>query len=167
MATIENAYPPFRNPYKQTGRPLHRTPEELAAEFEKYVGWCQDNPIRVTKSASGNTGDTPFDRDEVETKPRLVSIGGFLVWLGEDERWWRELDKGTFGDEFSRVKARVRVYCEEYQKTMASSGVFKENIISRLLGLSDKKEVAVEAPTIVVKSEDEKRKIETIGEIGV
>lgn len=143
MAEIKNAYPPFVNPYKQTGRPLKYTPAELAAEFEKYVGWCEDNPIIIQRSAKGNNGDTPFDRNEEERKPRLVSIGGFLNWLGEEERWWRELDNGTFGDEFSRVKARVRVYCEDYQKAMASSGVFKENIISRLLGLADKQ--AVEA----------------------
>ena len=172
MAEIKNAYPPFRNPYKQKGRPLHHTPEELAAQFEKYVQWCIENPIEVKKTATGTNsspgGSSSFDRDEIEQKPRLISIGGFLVWLGEDERWWAELDKGSsFADEFSRVKARVRVYCEEYQKNMASTGLFKENIISRLLGLSDKKEVAVETPTIIVKSEDEKRKIETIADLGV
>ena len=89
------------------------------------------------------------------------------MWLGEDDVWWSQLEKGKHGAEFSRVKARVRVYCEEYQKAMASSGVFKENIISRLLGLADKKEVAVDAPTIVVKSEEEKGKIEKIGGLGV
>ena len=148
MADIKNAYPPFRNPYKQVGRPLHHTPEELAAQFEEYVKWCIDNPIEVKKTAVGTNsspaGSSSFDRDEIEQKPRLVSIGGFLVWLGEDEVWWSQIEKGTFGAEFSKVKARVRVYCEEYQKTMASSGVFKENIISRLLGLADKQNVSAD-----------------------
>ena len=148
MAEIENAYPPFVNPYKQKGRPLNYTPEELAAEFEKYVGWCIKHPITIKRTAKGINsspgGSSSFDRDEIETKPRLVSVGGFLVWLGQDDSWWAKLEKGNFGDEFFRVKSRVRVYCEEYQKNMASTGVFKENIISRLLGLSDKKEVAAE-----------------------
>lgn len=144
MAEIKNAYPPFRNPYKQKGRPLDYTPPELAAEFEKYVNWCIDNPIVIRKTSVGRTGEAPFNREETETKPRLVSIGGFLVWLGEDDSWWANIEKGTFGEEFSRVKARVRVYCEDYQKAMASTGVFKENIISRLLGLADKQAVSAQ-----------------------
>lgn len=171
MAEIKNAYPPFRNPYKQKGRPLNYTPEELAAEFEKYVKWCLDNPIviskTITKTSRSPEGGAAVDIDEVETKPRLIGIGGFLVWLGEDDNWWAMLDKGTFGAEFLRVKARVRVYCEDYQKAMASNGVFKENIISRLLGLADKKAVSTEGVTIVVESPEQKDKMENIGNLGV
>lgn len=171
MAELKNIYPPFRNPYKQTGRPLNYNPEELAAEFEKYVKWCADHPIVVTRSAKGKNssaaGDSSFNRDDVEEKPQLVSVGGFLVWLGETERWYSELETGTFGEEFSKVKARVRVYCEEYQKAMASSGIYKENIISRLLGLADKQQVSSPGVTIVVKSEEEKKKIEGIAELDV
>lgn len=147
MAGIKNAYPPFRNPYKQVGRPLNYTPEELAAEFEKYVNWCLENPIVISRSVTQTNhnpeGSSSFDRDEVETKPRLIGIGGFLVWLGEDDSWWKNLESGTFGEEFLKVKARVRVYCEDYQKAMASNGVFKENIISRLLGLADRQNADV------------------------
>ena len=167
MAEINNAYPPFRDPYKSVGRPLHHTPEELAGEFAKYVDWCRENPIEIKRTTTGCTGETPFDREEVETKPRLVSIGGFLVWIGEDARWYSELEKGKEGERFSKVKAYIREYCENYQKEMASANIFNANIISRLLGLADKKEVAVDAPTIVVKSEEEKGKIENIGGLGV
>ena len=145
MAELKNIYPPFVNPYKQTGRPLNYTPEELAAEFEKFVAWCEEHPIVIKRTAKGKNsspaGPSSFDRADIEEKPRLVSVGGFLVWLGQTDSWWTNLDKGTFGDEFLRVKARVRVYCEEYQKNMASAGLFKENIISRLLGLADKQDV--------------------------
>ena len=172
MAEIKNAYPPFRNPYKQKGRPLHHTPEELSAEFEKYVKWCLDNPIVISKTISktprSTEGGTAVDIDEVETKPRLIGIGGFLVWLGEDEKWWEKLDKGsTYAEEFFGVKSRIRVYCEDYQKAMASNGVFKENIISRLLGLADKKAVSTEGVTIVVESPEQKDKMENIGNLGV
>lgn len=145
MAEIKNAYPPFVNPYKRkVGRPLKYTPRQLAEEFEKYVQWCQDNPIVISKTATGKMGGNPFNRDEDETKPRLISIGGFLVWLGEDEVWWSQLENGKEGIEFSKVKSRVRVYCEDYQKAMASAGVFKENIISRLLGLAEKQNIAAQ-----------------------
>lgn len=148
MAKLKNIYPPFVNPYKQKGRPLNYTPAELAEEFEKYVNWCGEHPIEVIRTAKGkNTsaaGSASFNRDDVEEKPQLVSVGGFLVWLGETESWWKNLESGTFGEEFLKVKARVRVYCEEYQKAMASSGIYKENIISRLLGLADKQDVAAQ-----------------------
>ena len=52
---------------------------------------------------------------------------------------------------------------------MATAGVFNANIVSRLLGLADKKavEAAGEGITIVVKSEEEKDKLQNINELGV
>ena len=52
---------------------------------------------------------------------------------------------------------------------MASAGLLNANIISRLLGLADKKETKIEGEqlTIVVKSEEDKAKREDIGNIGI
>ena len=54
-------------------------------------------------------------------------------------------------------------------REMASAGLLNANIISRLLGLADKKETKIEGEqlTIVVKSEEDKAKIEDIGNIGI
>ena len=92
---------------------------------------------------------------------------GFLVWLGENKSWWDNLDSREAGHDFVSIKTYIRAYCEDNQTTLASVGLYKENIISRLLGLTDKKEVSMESPTIVVKSEEEKQKIENIGNLGV
>ena len=147
MAEIKNAYPPFRNPYKQRGRPLNYTPEELLEEFEKYVQWCLDNPIvisrTVTQTTHSEAGSSSFDRDEVENKPRLIGVGGFLVWLGETERWYSELEIREDAEKFAKVKSYIRAYCQQNQAKLASSGVFKENIISRLLGLADRQNADV------------------------
>ena len=52
---------------------------------------------------------------------------------------------------------------------MAAAGIFKENIISRLLGLKDKKEVenTGEGWKIIVNSEEEKSKVEDIQNLDV
>lgn len=172
MAELKNIYPPVINPLKRVGRPLHYTPEELAEKFAEFVKWAEENPIVISKSVTGtNTspaGASDFDREEVEQKPQYISVKGFLVWLGEAESWWKMLDDGTEGDKFLTLKAYIRAYCEENQTKLASAGVFKENIISRLLGLADKKEVKAEDATIVVvKNEEERDKIKGIGGIGV
>lgn len=136
-----NIYPPFKNPL---GRPLKYTPEQLAEKFAEYVQWCQEHPIivksRVTY-ANGNFAETS------EEKPRLVSIDGFLVHLGASYKWYDNLDGGKKGQDFLQVKANIKIYCEKYQKEMASSGLFKENIISRLLGLADRQKVDASVQT--------------------
>ena len=161
-------YPPVQNPLKKSGRPLHYTPDQLAEKFAEFVEWCKDHPIETGRTENTTTPEgKQYGKNVLEAIPRLVSVGGFLVWLGEDARWYSELEKGKEGERFSKVKAYIREYCENYQKEMASANIFNANIISRLLGLADKKEVAVDAPTIVVKSEEEKGKIENIGGLGV
>jgi hypothetical protein len=51
------------------------------------------------------------------------------------------LDEREEGDKFVTLKSYIRAYCEENQAKLASAGLFKENIISRLLGLADKQAV--------------------------
>lgn len=137
----ENVYPPFNF---ALGRPLKYQPEELLAKFQEYVSWAKENPIELGRTEVGSdTGGRPYGKDVIEKKPRLVSIGGFLVYLGATDDWWQSLDRSKKrGAEFSRVKAFVRAYCENYQKEMATMDIFNANIISRLLGLADKVEHA-------------------------
>lgn len=137
----ENIYPPVRF---NLGRPLKYTPKQLAEKFVEYVNWEKEHPIRikVTETSTSAQGNT-YGKESVEEKPRLVSIEGFCIWLGEARAWWTQLDNpdAKHRDEFSTVKAKIREYCEKYQKEMASSGLFNANIISRLLGLADRQQV--------------------------
>ena len=135
-----DVYPPIN--FNTTGRPLKLTPDQLLEKFKEYVEWAKNNPIQTkvkvdAKSVQGeNYGNTT-----TENKPRLVSVGGFCVYIGETSSWWTNLGKGKRGDEFLRVKALIREFCEDYQKEMASANIFNANIISRLLGLVDKQQV--------------------------
>ena len=167
MATYD-VYPPFN--YK-LGRPLKYKPDELLEKFGEYVNWAREHPIPIVRKVTSRTTEgKTYGTDTEENKPRLISIGGFLVFLGAGSDWWQSLDREDRKrhEEFARVKSFIRGYCEDYQKEMASADVFNANIISRLLGLADKKEVENKGTsTIVVRSEEEKKKIEEIGNLGV
>lgn len=146
MAELKDIYPPVISPLKKVGRPLHYTPEELAVKFAEFVKWSEEHPIVVKRTVTGTTttpkATSSFDREEVEQKPQYISIKGFLVWLGETKDWWDNLDRLQDGAEFISLKTYIRAYCEENQAKLASAGLFKENIISRLLGLADKQAVS-------------------------
>lgn len=139
---LENAYPPIHFP---SGRPLKYTPAQIQDKFVEYVQWCKDNPIRIGTETIGTTTDgRTYGTDTKEDKPRLVSVSGFLVFIGASWVWWKQLDQSK--TDFSKVKDFIRAYCEDYQKEMASAGIFNGNIISRLLGLSEKHEVEASGP---------------------
>lgn len=125
-----------------TGRPNKYTPTEMWSEFQEYVKWCCEHPITMTTRTTYSSGNS----SEVdESKPRLVSIDGFMIWLGVSDVWWYDIEKSKrYGPEFSRVKTRIKKITEQYQKEMAASGYFNANIIARLLGLADRQTVTEE-----------------------
>lgn len=149
---------PFINPL--AGRPLHYTPKQLAEKFEEYVKWCEENEIELGERQKGIASGGYVDKTTTNYKQRLISVHGFLVFIGKSKRWWTELSDGKQGDKFSTLKDSITSYCEDYQKEMAAAGIFNANIISRLLGLADKKELTGESINIIVNSPEEKQKIE-------
>lgn len=158
----------FKDPFAK-GRPLHYTPKQLAAKFKEYVAWCKEHPLILTEEEDGFSGDTTFARKKKVTKERLISVGQFLVYLGETPGWWKNLDDGKHGEAFLSLKDNIKNFCEEYQKEMSANGMFNANIVSRLLGLADKKQIEGDSAnlTIVVKSAEEKGKVESMGDLGV
>ena len=126
---------PVHNPL---GRPLKFSPQQLAEKFAEYVQWCQDHPFKDESRVDYANGN--FAATEAP-KPRRISIAGFIAYLGTIKSWWEMLDKGVHGEEFLYLKEYIKNYCESSQADMASAGLLKENIISRLLGLADKQAV--------------------------
>ena len=157
---IYDVYPPFNY---QLGRPLKYKPDELLVKFRDYIKWAKEHPIPIVRKVTNTTtkGDT-YGSDSVENKPRLLSIEGFLVHIGADRNWWDHLDSGKRGEEFLRVKAIIRDFCIGYQKEMASADIFNANIVSRLLGLADKKDITSGGDKfkIVVESKEDKEMFE-------
>ena len=166
---IADMYPPFV--YKhETGRPLSYKPKELLEKFVEYIEWAKAHPIENIYETSGTSfsGDS-YGNTNKNLKPRLISIGGFLVFIGKTESWWKMLEEGKRAEEFLKVKEKIKNYCENYQKEMAAAGIFKENIISRLLGLKDKQEVENkgEGWKIIVNSEEEKKAVESLKDLDI
>ena len=156
---------PFINPL--VGRPLHFTPKQLAEKFQEYVWWCENNVIEIEEKKSGSIGMTQSCETKKITKQRLISVHGFLVYIGKSKRWWSQLSEGKQGDKFSNLKESITEYCEDYQKEMAASGLFNAKIISRLLGLADKKELIGQSINIIVNSQEEKEKIERMKDLQI
>lgn len=167
VGCLDALYPPF---VYTTGRPLKFTPDELVEKFQEYLNWAKANPIEAVFQTSGvsYSGDT-FGNTNKKLIPRLISVTGFLVHIGQTESWWKMLEEGKRAEEFLKVKDKIKTYCETYQKEMASAGLFKENIVSRMLGLKDKKEVenTGEGFKIIVNSEEEKKQIEGLKDLDI
>ena len=149
---------PFINPLG--GRPLHFTPKQLAEKFGEYVEWCEDNVMVFEEKQKGLQGNGYVDKTTKTFKQRLISVHGFLVFIGKTKRWWSQLSVGKQGEKFSYLKETITEYCEDYQKELAASGHYNANIISRLLGLADKKELTGESINIIVNSQEEKEKLD-------
>ena len=156
---------PFINPL--AGRPLHFTPKQLAEKFEEYVKWSEENVIEIGERQTGIASGGYVDKTTTNYKQRLISVHGFLVFIGKSKRWWTELSDGKQGDKFSTLKDSITSYCEDYQKEMAAAGIFNANIISRLLGLADKKELTGESINIIVNSQEEKEKLESMKDMQI
>lgn len=167
-ADITDIYPPFV--YHEVGRPLKFKPHELLEKFKEYIQWAKEHPIENVYQTSGTsyTGDS-YGNTNKNLKPRLISIGGFLTFIGQTESWWKHLEEGKKAEDFFKVKEKIKNYCESYQKEMAAAGIFKENIISRLLGLKDKQEVENkgEGFKIIVHSEEEKKIVEGLKDLDI
>ena len=166
---IYDVYPPFN--YK-LGRPLKYQPDELLVKFQEYITWAKEHPIPIVRKVTNTTtkGDT-YGSDSIERKPRLLSISGFLVFIGAGSDWWQSLDRdgAKRADAFSRVKDFIREFCQSYQKEMASADIFNANIVSRLLGLADKKDITSggDKLTIVVESPEQKEKLENMKDLDI
>ena len=148
------------------GRPLKYKPDELFEKFKEYVQWAKEHPIPIVRRVTNTTtkGDT-YGSDSVEHEPRLLSVDGFLVYLGAERNWWTMLEKGKRGEEFLKVKSIIRGFCEDYQKEMASAEIFNANIVSRLLGLADKQMVKNEEKIVIVNSQEEMDKLNRLKDI--
>jgi len=120
--------------------PIFKTPDDLWNTCKKYFEWCDGNPLIETDFRG---------KDAVEVHlphPRPYTLAGLCVWLGVNEKFWRDLRNAKKEDEneFSPVITRVEqiIYTQKFEG--AAAGFFNANIIARDLGLTDKKDITAQ-----------------------
>ncbi len=157
--------PEIRRKFKARGRPRKYTPEQLINKFEQYVNDMTAQPIELVETEVGYIGKSPINKTKTKTLPQLLTIQDFCVYLGTTYSWWKELPD----EDFLSVKTRIKDFLEAYQLKGASSGAFKDNIVARLLGLTDKRDITSNGETIqaIVQSEEQKQKLDTMKDLEV
>ena len=148
---------------QKRGRPRKFKPADLLDEFQNYIQDRMSNPIVEKEEEIGVVGKNPSAKTKEKSHPQLLSIADFCVSLGCSRNWWNELP-----DEYLGVKSHISTYIDNFQLKGASIGVFNANIVSRLLGLKDKTELTGgDGLTIVVKSQEEKDKLDNMGGLSI
>lgn len=158
---MDNLFVPF-NP--QRGRPRKYTPSQLLGKFEEYLNDRLNRPIIEKETEYARHDEHRSEKESKVSHPQLLSIGDFCIFLGTYRAWWNQLP-----EDFSIVKHHIATYIEQYQVKGASIGVFNANIISRLLGLTDKKDITSNGETIqaIVQSEEQKQKLDTMQDLEI
>ena len=119
-----------------TGAPrIYDTPEELWDDCCKYFEWVEENPLYECKAFSFQgeviTADLP--------KMRAMTIDAMCSKLGFHRDSWNEWKRSR--EELSDVIRLVEDIIYEQKFTGAAADLLNANIISRDLGLADKKDL--------------------------
>ena len=148
---------------QKRGKPRKYKPAELLDEFQNYIQDRMSNPIVEEEEEAGSVGEHTSNKTKKKSHPQLLSVADFCVFLGCSRNWWNELP-----DEYLGVKSHISTYIDNFQLKGASIGVFNGNIVSRLLGLKEKTELTGgDGLTIVVKSQEEKDKLDNMGGLSI
>lgn len=113
---------------------LFADPNSLWEAACEYFDWCDQNPW-IKKDWVGKDGD------EVERETqRPYTITGFLLYCDANENYWNQFKKADH-EGFSWVITRIEDVIRTLKFEGAAVGAFNANIISRDLGLADKKAI--------------------------
>lgn len=122
---------------------LFKTPEQLRQALYEYVATVEENAWETNQTTVGDNGIS----STTKTFQRPLSRKGFYLFIGCSDSWLKEFKRNCSKD-FLLVIEEIENTIDTQQFDGASIGVFKENIIARIQGLSDKQEniITVEQP---------------------
>lgn len=148
----------------KAGRPrVFKTPYELWEAAEKYFDFIENTKLNEEQvfAYKGEITRTTVDRQRVMTHKGLCAYNSlpFTTYCEYKHR-----------EEFAYVCAMIDQIIENQQITGAASGIFKENLISRMAGLKDKTDISSEdgsmtpkeSKTVIVTSGDVKSVLDMI-----
>lgn len=129
---------------------IFATPEIMWNAACEYFEWVENNPLMETKSYSFQ--GQPF-QDEVP-KMRAMTMEGLCLFLHVNTRYFAQfegsLDLDTKeGKDFSTIISEIKETMKNQKFIGAAADLLNANIISRDLGLADKKDINVtEKPNV-------------------
>lgn len=124
-------YTPFRQ-----GRPrIWETPEDMEMSFIDYCKFLKENQLEEIDYVGKDAEKV------IRYKMRPPTIEGFCVWNGNTNTSFYDYQER---EGFSCIIARIKEFCRSNCFDLAAAGFIKETIISRYLGLAEKKELTGE-----------------------
>lgn len=146
---------------KKNGRPYAMTAAEFDTNFAEYI----EGHTRTAVTKDGTLVEIPAPLTE----------GGFCVFCGHSDRWLDMLEKTLKGktertaeeERLFRSVTRARAYFRHDLAEGAVTGAYQQNIVARILGLTDKQQITETVRQIVVESEKDKEDVEELRESGV
>ena len=128
---------------------LFENPQLLWDSAVEYFEMTDANNYEVVETTQTSKGNY----DKVKKIERPYSKAGWFIYIGCSDTWLTNFKK-TADNDFLRVIEEIEMIIEENQFSGAVVGIFKENIISRKLGLSDKKEIDADINSNITGSID-------------
>lgn len=119
-------------------KPIFETPEILWDACCEYFEWVNDNPLQTVELVK-------FQGEATQAQVPLMrnmSEDGLQIFLDISDQTWRNYKERP---DYLGVTEQVVKIIRTHKLDGAISGLFKENIIARELGLADKKEEAITA----------------------
>lgn len=111
------------------------SPDDLWQDACDYYQWAKDNPLYEEKLFCSN-GEILRTR---VAKPRILTIEGFLIYLGRSaDLFWEYRKYEEYADVISRIERLI--YAENIEK--AAAGFYNSTIVTRKLGLVEKQELS-------------------------
>lgn len=121
---------------KENGSKTRYQPGELLDKFEEYVDYCLKNPLQELQLVKFKEH---YEEADVP-KMRAISIKGFCAFAGISENTFHYYSKKL---DLAEEVELIRTYTENAQYEGAAAGLLQHQIVARMIGLADKKEMSV------------------------
>lgn len=134
-------------------------PQTLKEAIEEYFDLCDESPLHSLEQAKATQKQLPEDPNPGLIRMPLLrpyTIGGLCTFLRVNTKYFNDFKDGIRGktDELSKGFSEVIAEAEDViynQKfTGAVVGLFNANLISRELGLADKREIENKGGQVIV-----------------
>ena len=128
------------------------SPGQLAEAADEYFMECEENPIVEQDFRGAKTAEVQL------THPKVFLKGEFARFCGLSE--WRLIDDlKQKSNDFSQVITRIEGIIRDQKYSYAVCGMFSATIVSRDLGLTDKKDLTskgekIQLPPIIVQNKE-------------